>query len=132
MIYNAEKFLLRCISDGKLQPRTQNYKAFEDISIGSIHRNWYMISSTKRFCTSCLTSLPTQDLRNWEILEYFQKRENAEPSTLPSRNKILILLVVKNYAKADINKVFLSCPILFDLLILFHKLCQRLKIHLTI
>lgn len=91
-----------------------------------------LLTTEKAKTLFCLTSLPTQDLRNWEILEYFQKRENAEPSTLPSRNKILILLVVKNYAKADTNKVFLSCPILFDLLILFHKLCQRLKIHLAI
>ena len=64
-------------------------------------------------------------LGNKEILEKSQtgQRQNLQ-SSLPSRNKILVL-VVKTYAKADI-KVFLCSPVLLEFSNSFQIFCPGL------
>ena len=68
--------------------------------------------------------LKTQEIRKYCEYHKNGRKQSLVPS-LPSANKNLVL-VIKNYAKTDF-KVFLSCPILFDFLTLFHEFCPRLQ-----
>ena len=58
-----------------------------------------------------------------------QKWQEREPSTQSPANKYLVL-VVKNYAKADF-KVFLFCSILLYFLTLFHKFVRHCRVRKT-